>query len=196
MLKDVTKKRKSKFKVLSEVNKETSNFKSSGIGVSLNDICMQSLSNIKELISIPDKGQHFRLVTKKAINTFDFIQAILVNEPIKELTIAFYRIGKKTAAQLKDLQKANKIGSVTFLINDGFPKLVTDAYNFIKGYEAKDWKVKLENNHTKIILAKTKDNYYVIEGSGNMSINARIEQYCFDNNKDIYDFHYKWIGDI
>lgn len=196
MLKDLTKKRTSKHKILSECKSEHSNFKSNAIGLDLNEIFTQSLNSINELISIPKKNKHYRLVTKKAINTFDFIQAVLVNENIIELTIAIYRIGKKTAAQLNHIQKNGNIDKIKFLINDGFPKLVPDAYNFIKGLESNKWEIKLENNHTKIILIKTTDNYYVIEGSGNMSINARIEQYCFDNNKDIYDFHYNWINKI
>lgn len=196
MLKDVTKKRKSKHNILLNVKKETSNFKSNAIGLNLDEICMQSLNNIRELIKIPQKNQHYRLVTKKAINTFDFIQAILIYEYIEELIIAFYRIGKKTAYQLRDLQKFKKIGNIIFLINDGFPKLVPDAYNFIKGLESDKWEVKLENNHCKIILAKTKNNYYIVEGSGNMSMNARIEQYCFDNNKTIYNFHENWIKNL
>lgn len=196
MLKDLTKKRKSKHNLLSEINNENSNFKSSSIGINLNEIIFQSLNNIKQISGIPLKNQHFRIVTKNAINTFDFIQAILVNEIINNLTIAIYRIGKKIILQLIELQKSSKIDNIVFLINDGFPKLVPDAYNLLKSFESKNLIIKLENNHTKIILAETKENYYVIEGSGNLSINARIEQYCFDNNELIYNFHKNWIDKI
>ena len=52
-------------------------------------------------------------------------------------------------------------------------------------------------NHTKIIGIKTANNeYYVAEGSGNMSNNARIEQYLFEQSKESYDFHKSWIKDI
>ena len=36
-------------------------------------------------------------------------------------------------------------------------------------------------------------NHYVVEGSGNMSQNGQYEQYIFENNKPVYDFHKNWM---
>jgi len=35
--------------------------------------------------------------------------------------------------------------------------------------------------------------HIVFEGSGNLSDNARIEQYILENNKQAYEFHKNWI---
>lgn len=196
MLKDKRQKTKSKSLLVDDFFASKNNFKNTSIGISLHSVFCESLGRISDLSGLPLKNEHKRIVTRKAINSFDFIQAILAKEKINELYIAFYRIGKKTATQLKEIQEKGHVDNITFLINDGFPKLVPDAYNLIKGYESENWKVKLENNHTKIILAKTKNNFYIVEGSGNLSINARIEQYCFDNNEEIYNFHKTWIDKI
>lgn len=40
------------------------------------------------------------------------------------------------------------------------------------------------------------DEYFVIEGSGNLSDNARIEQYLFEQCKETYDFHVSWMQDL
>lgn len=161
------------------------------------NVFKSALNKINELGGVPKEGEDLRIVTQKNINSFDFILLVLAERKIKNLTIAFYRIGKKTIQELKDLQSKGMIGNTTFLINDGFPKLVPEAYNLLKQYEATNFKIKLENNHTKIICIETDNNeYYVIEGSGNLSNNARIEQYSFCQNKQLYDFHLKWINKI
>lgn len=185
---------KSQSGLTESVNRELiSNFKSGSIELSTEEILLIKLDKLNELVSIPLPDQQFRIVTQKAVNSFDFILAILANENIEEMIIAFYRIGKKVIQEMKTLQKTGKIKSIYFLLNDGAPKLIPDAYNLLVQYSNKNWTVKVENNHTKIICIRTKQNYYVIEGSGNLSINARIEQYVFDNNKKLFNFHKNWI---
>jgi len=194
MLKQQQIKRKSKHNLISEFNKTNSNFKNQSISINSKDISFNKLIKIKDFKGIPIKHEQIRIITKKLINTFDFILAILDNEKIDELYLTSYRIGKKAIIQLNDLINSNRIDKLTILINDGFPKFAPDVWNNLKILNKT--KLILENNHTKIILAKTKENYYIIEGSGNLSINARIEQYTFDNNKQIYDFHKNWIDKL
>lgn len=199
MLKPIRKKRKSKANLLADkFVVENSNFKTGTIEISTKEKLKRSLRSLNEISGLPKKNQQFRIITRKSINSFDFILAVLGNEEIiEEMIIAFYRIGKKVINEIGFLISEQKIKKVHFLINDGFPKLVPDAYNLLKSYENEKWKVCLDNNHTKIICLKTnKNNFYVIEGSGNLSINARIEQYVFDNDKKLYDFHKSWITKI
>ena len=42
----------------------------------------------------------------------------------------------------------------------------------------------------------SKDNYYTLEGSGNLAYNSRVEQYVIDNDKAMYDFSCSWMNDI
>lgn len=178
---------------------EHSNFKSGSIVITNKSHLRKTFNNLKTVteIGLPKENQQIRIVTKKAINSFDFILSIIHEQKtIDELYIAFYRIGKKTINELIELQERGAICKIVFLINDGFPKLVKDAYNLLKSKENENWTIKLENNHTKIILAKAQNEHYVIEGSGNLSINARIEQYVFDNDKKLYEFHKHWIDKI
>lgn len=56
-------------------------------------------------------------------------------------------------------------------------------------------KVSFAVNHAKVFIAKTKDlKYIVFEGSGNLSDNARIEQYLIEDNETVYNFHKEWIS--
>ena len=144
-----------------------------------------------KFIIMPKNNEQIRIITKKQINTFDFILAVLLNEKIIELYLTTYSIGKKTILQLKDLLDSGKILKLTLLINDGFKKFKPTEWNLLKTLNSQ---IKAEHNHSKIALIKTDKNYYVIEGSGNYSTNGSIEQYCFDNNKNIFDFHKNWIN--
>lgn len=95
---------------------------------------------------------------------------------------------------LSELIKNNKIENLILLISSNFPRFAPDVWNNMQALPRTE--IKLEDNHTKILLIRTDNNYFCIEGSGNLSINARIEQYSFSNNKQIYDFHYNWIKQI
>lgn len=169
-------------------------FKSGSIELSVDDVLLMKLDELNKISAMPEIGKQNRIVTQKAINSFDFILAVLAESNVEELIMAFYRIGKKVAVELKNLHDSGRIKNLHFLVNDGIPKLTPDAYNFLKGCENENWKIRLAHNHTKIILLKTESgNFYVVEGSGNLSANARIEQYVVDNNKSIYVFHKNWI---
>lgn len=197
MLKKQPNKRRSKAGILAEMDKKQSNFSSAYTEIDVKSMIFNSIRKINELSGMPAKGQQFRIVTQASINSFDFISAILANEKIKALTVAFYRIGKKAAIAINEYQDQGLIETVDLLVNDGSPKMAPDSYNLIKSYEAPNWRLKLVNNHTKIILAETDlGNNYVIEGSGNMSKNAKIEQYLFENNQKSYNFHKTWINNI
>ena len=198
MFKKQKQSRKTNQNIISEHKTErTSNFKCGAIEISTNDLFLHKVNKLNEIASIPLPNQQFRIVTQKAVNSFDYILAILHEEKIEELICAFYRIGKKVIQEIKQLQDQDKINHIHFLVNDAVPKLTPDCYNLLKGLETDKWILRLENNHTKIILMRTdKGNYYVIEGSGNLSINARIEQYSFDNNKELFMFHKNWITSL
>lgn len=194
MFKKQREKRKSKSNLLdAHLYEKTTNFKTGSIELTTDEILFQKLTIMNTVCSIPKTNTQSRIVTQKQINSFDFILAVLAKENAVELILAFYRIGKKTIQELYELQLQNKIGKIHFLVNDAIPKLTPDAYNLLKSFENENWTIKLENNHTKIILIKTEQNFYCIEGSGNLSINARIEQYIFDNNQTIFEFHKEWI---
>ncbi len=193
MFKPEKSRRKNTVLIAGQEPSDAANFRSNSISVSTKSRIKESFLQIEEISGIPAPGNQFRIITIRAIVTFDFILAILKAELIQELHIAIYRIGKKTLAELLSLHKSGSIGSIFFLINNGIPKMVPGVYEILMKHVSPDWRVKVEHTHTKIILAKTQDNHYVVEGSGNMSKNGQFEQYIFENNKPVYDFHREWM---
>lgn len=51
-------------------------------------------------------------------------------------------------------------------------------------------------NHSKVSLMQTEYNYYVVEGSGNWSENALIEQYVFTNSQMVFEGRKKMFDRI
>lgn len=157
------------------------------------------VSAIEQLIKLPKKNEQIRIITQQMFNAYAILLWIMSKKEIKELIMTTYSFDKNTLTGIEEIVNNNRIPEITFLIANlikhdkpqyraRFIELSENNTNFtyIEAY-----------NHTKIIAVKTKDdNYYVVEGSGNLSANARIEQYMFENCKESFDFHKSWITDI
>jgi len=158
------------------------------------------LSNIKELLPLPKENEQYRIITQEAFNAYTFILYILEREEIEHMHLSTFNIKETIIEALFDLLKAGQIKTLRLMISESvrfrMPKRIAQLQDlFTQNKDKYDIKVKLNWNHSKIILVKTKDNFYCIEGSGNLSDNAQIEQYIIDNNQDLYDFHKSWMDE-
>lgn len=158
------------------------------------------VKKINEIIAIPEPNQQFRIISQQSFNGFSILLWLLEKDKYQEIYITSFSLDGKTANALVDLIKAMPGVIFTLVItsllkydlggSERFNKLLDCAKNnsnftFVEAY-----------NHTKIIMAKSKTNHFVVEGSGNLSANARIEQYLFENSAETYNFHKAWIDDI
>ena len=196
MLKQQSQRRKDNSILLEAKGIGISNFKNNVVTFIPGEITALSLRKLSALTEMPKQDEYIHIITKNAVNSFDFIAAIADKEIILNLYIAVYRIGKKVINTIKSIQDQGRINKITFLVNDGYPKMQREGWNVLKSHESEKWQIKIENNHAKVIAIKTDSNNYVIEGSGNLSINARIEQYLFANSEGLYKFHEQWINEI
>ncbi|MFD1292651.1 hypothetical protein ACFQ5N_02275 [Lutibacter holmesii] len=153
---------------------------------------------INEIISEPQENEQYRIITQQSFNGFSILLWLLEKDEYEEIYLSTFSLDEKTALAIVDLIKATPNIKYTLIITSllkydrkgRFNKLIDCAkyspnFTFIEAF-----------NHTKIIMAKSKTNYYVIEGSGNLSANARIEQYLFENSKATFNFHKSWMDDI
>lgn len=126
-----------------------------------------------------------------------FINYVAEMEQILELSASTLRIGEKQFHILKKLSENGRIKDASFYIGalmqrtDGRGE---EKYNYYKRFndtcDALGWKRYVTNNHSKIILMRTSKNYYVLESSSNLNENPHIEQYSFENSKELYEFYY------
>lgn len=152
---------------------------------------------LSDLCVKPLQGQQYRIVTEKQFNAYALILYLLQTEIIEELNIAIYRINEPTVVSIIELIEQGKIKRANFVISNFFnqTKKPEKWAILLRDYCSKSDKCthRYTHNHAKVVTIKTNSGYYVFEGSGNMSDNARIEQYVFENNKDVFDFHTNWI---
>ncbi len=143
------------------------------------------------------KGVQYRIVTNMSFNAITVIEYLLEFYKINELYIAVFRMNNKAFDYLKEIIindkiKATFLISVFFANNKKYEKWSDELVNLAK--KNKTVHVGFGNIHAKVFLAKTTCNKYIVfEGSGNLSHNEAIEQYIYENNKEVYNFHKNWI---
>ncbi len=155
----------------------------------------QTIDSIKE-IGIPKKGEQLRLITMKSFNTIAFIEMIANSEIIEDMILVIFAINKEAAKSITELYKSGRIIKIDLIIssvrNAGY-KIKSQAVKYLK---QNNIPITFVNSHAKISALKTKENAYIIEGSGNFSYNGRIEQYIIDNDIKLFEWTKKWISEM
>lgn len=156
---------------------------------------------LSDLCSKPKPNEQWRIITEKQFNAFALILYVLKTEQIDELHLAVYRINEPTVKAIIDYIEAGRIRSATFVISSFFnqTKKPEQWAIMLRDYCKKQPRTKhvYTHNHAKVVAIKTTDNnHYVFEGSGNMSDNARIEQYLYENNRLTFEFHKEWMQEL
>ena len=63
-------------------------------------------------------------------------------------------------------------------------------YNFVVAKcDENDWQIKSFDNHSKLILMQTDKNFYVVETSSNLNENPKMEQFSFENDKELFEWY-------
>ena len=156
-----------------------------------------------EDIGIPEKenGQ-LRFITSSQMNVISFLLYLIERVGnIDECILSYYVIGTKTVELLDTLLNSGKIKKLfiqtsTLRMHGRDVKSINAIKNMMRKYGEKRVRGNMSWIHTKILCCRIKSKYYVIEGSGNLSDNARIEQYLFERSKKSYNFHKNWIENV
>lgn len=152
----------------------------------------QNINNLTELIKkLPEQDECFFLETAKSFNAFSFVNLLIQERGcIDELFIATYSINTQFINSLQCYILEGKITKFNLLITDSIKHRMPKIYESLMAIASKNsnFNVTLKWSHKKVICARVKDDYYVIEGSGNLSDNSAIEQYLFTNCKALYGF--------
>lgn len=155
---------------------------------------------MKLIGTLPDKETVYKLISfSGGFASVSFIKAVADAEIIEELTASTLRIGEKQFEYLAKLRKDGRLLSARFFIGSlmAEDEKKEAKYNYYGKFnefcDQNGWRRITVNNHSKIILMRTKENYYVLETSSNLNENPKIEQYSFENSKELYDFYYKFF---
>lgn len=142
----------------------------------------------------------YRIITETGFNAITVVEYLAKLYSLTEVYIAVYRMNQQAVNKISEFVDDKKITcnillSSFFRENKKYEKWCSDLISYSENKE--NVKVAFAWNHAKVFLAKTSDNRHIVfEGSGNLSDNARIEQYIIEDNKITYEFHKQWIDDI
>lgn len=160
------------------------------------NLITKSMRYLEEIadFDLPE-GTQYRIVTTKNMNALTAIYALLQNHEPEEIIIAIYRMNQPAVVKIIGLSETVPISiliSSFFRENKKYENWTRMLINAAK--DNPNLTVKSTWSHAKVTLIKTKcGKHIVFEGSGNLSDNARIEQYILENNKQAYEFHKNWI---
>jgi len=166
-----------------------------------NEIHFLKAKNLSDLCIKPLPNEQYRIITEKQFNAYALILHLLETELIDEMYLAIYRINEPTVDSIIDFILSGKIKKSTFVISNFFnqTKVPEKWADKLRDFCSKNNNCShvYTHNHSKILAIKTEsNNYYIFEGSGNMSDNARIEQYIYENNKNVFEFHKEWMAKL
>jgi hypothetical protein len=180
---------RNKFFDISDFEKRENTHKNGMFSAYLNHH-LDKIGKMEDIVKLPNVGEIQFLHTEKAFNAFTFIPWLAKRYFIEELFASTYSISRRVIEAIQEMQKNGQIGEVTLLISDSMIKRNPLTIDVLKGVAKHNtnFRVKYYWNHSKVCLIKTGDFHLVLEGSGNWSENAQLEQYVLSNHPEIYNF--------
>ena len=130
-----------------------------------------------------------------SINFIDWVNSHCGS--IDELYCSTLRVGKKHIKHLAELN----IGYAFFVFNGLFgEKKENGNYDYFDVFEEvcnqKGWEYCETKNHSKIILMRSGERYFVLETSSNLNENPKIEQFIFQEDKELYDWYLQFFKSL
>lgn len=158
----------------------------------------QVIQKIEEL-GLPKKNEQVKIITFRPFNAAVFLKYIAEKEGAENCQLVVYSINGEAAIMIDDLIKKGQIENCQILMSNLRNKAHRKKEQITRDLFVNNPKVDLffASSHAKILSVKTKKgNFYSLEGSGNLSYNSRVENYCIDNDENLYNFHLKWMNEI
>jgi len=150
-------------------------------------------------IGLPKKNEQIRLITKRSFNAVAFLQHVIsIEGHVDEALFCIYSINYEASVIINGLVTSGKIKTATILMSNLRNKAHRAKEQATKDFFVNNPNIELifASSHSKIMSFKTSENYYTVEGSGNLSYNSRIEQYIIDNDISMFEFTKTWINEI
>jgi hypothetical protein len=142
----------------------------------------QVIQQVEE-IGLPKANEQIKLITFRSFNAVLFLKYIAELEGVENCQIVVYSINGEAAVLIDGMIKSGLIDSCQILMSNLRNKAHREKEQITRDLFVENQKVDLffASSHAKILSIKTKKgNYYSLEGSGNMSYNSRVENYCLD----------------
>jgi len=137
-----------------------------------------------------------------ANGTFDYFTLIpiaidLLGGVVEDFYFSTWTMNEANVQALLKLFDDKKILKISALVGLYFKQREAAVFNNLyEGLKQRGQKIFSNENHSKVTLLKSKNNYINICGSANFTSNPRIEQFTIHNNKDLYEFNKVWMDEV
>lgn len=159
----------------------------------------QTVLKSKGSFDIPKENSVLSIRTQSQLNAFSiFLQFIEKYNTIDFLSIQTYTIDEKTIFTLLELLETKKISKLQIIMTETACFRIPKIYKLLKELFSTKENVNLCFYwvHSKVHLLQVGKEKFVIDGSGNFSMNAQVEQYNIFNSEKMFDFDYKMCQDF
>jgi len=159
----------------------------------------QQILKSKGKIIIPPKNSILAIRTQSQLNAFSiFMQFLESYDTIDFLSIQTYTIDEKTLFTLYELLKSGKIKKLQIIMTETASFRIPKIYKLLKDLFAENENANLCFYwvHSKVHLLRCGNDKFVIDGSGNFSMNAQIEQYNIFHSDKMFNFDYEMAKDF
>lgn len=142
---------------------------------------------ITQLIELLKENEQIHLMSN-AFDSPSILYAINKKETVEIVTCSTWAITDRGLQVFQELGEKIPV----YLLLD---KTYSYKWVFESGASQllKNVTFKFSENHSKVILIKTSENYYSFVGSMNLSNNPRIENIMISKNKEIFEFYERFI---
>ena len=193
--------KKSRF---SEKEKLISEFKDKNITKELeetqimcNDFIESNFQVLKknQNIIFPKLNEVVSIRTQSQLNLFSlFLMFIEKYKKIDFLSIQTYTINEKTIFALEKLLNEGKISKLQIIITETLNFRMPKIYLLIKEIFANNSNCNLCFYwiHSKVNLIQCENEKFILDGSGNFSMNAQVEHYNIFNSENMFNEELKW----
>lgn len=183
--------------------KDLNEFKKDNITQDLDDKRTIAVDNLefftqilksKGRIEIPVKNSMLAIRTQSQLNAFSiFMQFIEKYGHIDFLSIQTYTIDEKTLFTLKELLITGKIKKLQIIMTETAVFRIPKIYSLLKELFAENENCNLSFYwvHSKVHLIQCDEDKFVVDGSGNFSMNAQVEQYNIFHSEKMFNFDYE-----
>lgn len=158
---------------------------------------------VKEMPSLQEGEALYAIVSGNFIFG-DFIEAFMVenNYLAEEILIATLSLGQENVDSLKNIQSGGYVKKMGLIVSDywyaherrregGVPYIVEN----LGGDEG--FRFAAAGLHTKVTIVKTEcGKHFILHGSANLRSSRNIEQFCIENNEELYKFNSAWMEKI
>lgn len=146
-----------------------------------------------ELPKLPAEDESIVMLSMGSFASISVIYAIAENEPIRRLYVSTFRVGKKESLALKRLHESGRLDECGIVVCGLMSEDARDKYPYFRVLaevcEQCGFIIKSAKNHSKVILAETDQNAYVVETSSNLNENPKIEQFRIENDAELLEFY-------